>query len=242
MQPNSMPQQADPTNIVLQNRDSAIFPDPSKPNQVIKLFNTNSPEAYREVVMHKIASELTIGVVGYVDVYFDEGRLGIVMEECQWESVGRMRMTLEQEKLRRWAERDLLCIAMDMMKVVSALHSVCIAHQNLGLDNWLLSGNNCLRLSDFGSAQHVRMPFSEENSPFRGDIFQLGANLYELAFQRPCRVAASCAVDILRVQLHSKATIFQYSSDLVDLIVKLMTTQEALQGCIRWTEGKIGGH
>lgn len=237
-----MPQQANPTNIFLHNHDSTIFSHPSKPNKVIKLFNINSPEAYREAVMHKIASELTIGVVGYAGVYFDEGRLGIVLEACQWESVGQLRRSLEQEKLRRWTERELLCAARDMMKVVSTLHSAYIAHQNLGLDNWLLSENNCLRLSDFGSAQHVNMPFPGGKSPFQGDIFQIGANLCELAFRLPCRYIADCPVDLFRDSLTGKASRSQYSSDLVNLIVKLMRNEDTLQGCIGWTEGVIGMH
>lgn len=240
MEASSDPQPANPTNIPIQNRSSVIFPYPSNPTQVLKLFNTNSPEAYTEAIMHKLASKLTIGVVKYVDLYYEEGRLGIWLEACQWENVGQTRRKMIEEDVRHWGERELMGVARDMMKVVSILHTACIVHNNLGLDNWLLTEKSCLRLTDFGSAQHVLMPFPRENSPFRGDIFQIGANIYELAFPKPCRYVPSCPVDMLQSSLLSKAREHQYSSDLVDLLVDLMANRKTLQGCLAWVEGKVG--
>lgn len=218
----------------LANRFSTIYPLASSPAQVLKLFHSNSPEAFKEAEMHRTAAALTTGVVGFVETYIKQGQLGIVMEACQWGNLGET----VTEGLMGWSEKELLLIGRSMMRIVKSLHDNGIAHCDLGLENWLVSRKNTLKVTDFGSAESIPVLFDAKDSRFGGDNLQIGKNLYKMTFFKPCRYD-KCALDVLLLDITTKAKKKGYSEDLAELISVLLGNQQSLERCIDFTEEKI---
>jgi len=138
---------------------------------------------------------------------------------------------------------DLLRILMEMMEIVRKLHHAGIAHGNLELGNWLISQRNCLRLTDFGSAVHIAVSdiaakplFDPRNSSFQKDILQLGRNLCELAFNRPCRYTEDTPRDLLHDAVSKKTHDYGYSEDLSMLICALIERSMTLTDSIAFAE------
>jgi len=216
----------------LTNKLSTVYRIASNPAQVVKLFHSNSLEAFQEAELHRTASTLSIGVVKFVETHIEGGHLGIVMEACQWENVGQVLERVRVEGLRRWQERELLVIIYGMMRTVQTLHAAGLAHCGLGLENWLISQRSSLKLTDFGSAKYTSEPFNGRNRLFCEDTTQLGKNLYQMTLFRPCRYAAECPLDLMHSDIASKATRAGYSQSLGELIWALLANQWTLQGCI----------
>lgn len=232
-----------PTSLFLTKRFSTLHSIPSRPHLVLKLFHCNSSAAYQEVLMHQIASQVTIGVVAFIEVYIENGQLGIVMEECQSRNVKEVRSSMGTEG---WKELELLRVIKEMMEIVRKLHQAGIAHGNLELENWLVSRKNCLRLTDFGRAVHVagsdvasEWEFERRSSPFEQDVNQLGKNLYQMTLNKPCRYSENTPKDLLESDISKKIHDCGYSDDLSKLIYVLIECKMTLTESISFAEAAL---
>ena len=220
----------------IRNQQSDIYFDPYRPQYVLKRFHRNTPEAYQEAAIHCFASRLTVGVVSCYGVSLENGQLGLVLEACQKENIARICDSLKDQG--KWSEVDLLRIVVSMMRTVQQLHEECIVHGNLKLENWLLSQQKCLRLTDFGSARLVPRPWTPQDSySFGQDQLQLGRNLYEMAFFEPCRYEEHVPFDLMKARIRMKFAHSEYSEKLVELIYHLIAHDWPLEKCIAETRG-----
>lgn len=185
-----------------------------------------------------MSSGITIGVVAFLELTIDEGQIGIVMDACQSGNLAQRCAALGRS---RWSERELLQIAIEMMRVVGKLHDACIAHGDLVLENWLISRGDCLRLTDFGSAELVQFPANthlkdRKSLKFDRDMQQIGKNLYQMATARECRYNDNTPRDLLIETVTKRLQVAEYSVNLAKLICVLISHARELKDIVSFAE------
>ena len=148
---------------------------------VHKLFLTNDPAVYREMLLHRVASErISKGIVRFITEYVVQGRPGFLMEACKQETLLRM-AELCEAKQTLWTEHEMLVLMLNMLTIVYHLHQIHIAHEAINAENWLLTSDGELKLTDFGAAELI----SEANEDQEGQktLPSLPANQFQLDLQ-----------------------------------------------------------
>ena len=127
------------------------------------------------------------GVVKLFEVFEDERNYYLVMECAQGGDLMR-----EVRRRKRFAEEDFKPLLRQIVRSLHHLHSNCILHRDVKLDNVLLAENNQIKLCDFGISikmkkrkritEHIGTPaymapeivMGDEFIDFQSDVWSLG--------------------------------------------------------------------
>lgn len=153
----------------------------------VKIFLGNPVDASKEMALHRKLSERVPGVVGLLEEREDPKSL--VLEYC---SHGSLRMFYAQlpELL---PEGSLLEFYRGMIHVVETMHNARYVHRALTADNWLVTEDMQVRLSDFGHTISIPLDKSLKtyslghgtgeftNTIFVNDVTILGSVFLQMA-------------------------------------------------------------
>lgn len=168
---------------------------------ITKVFNSATPEAFSEVYLHEAAAKASPGVVKVYQRGLVRGRLLLKLEYCE---NGSLAFDIERRKqeMSRYEPAFLLTTMVSMLRTLRDIHAANIAHRGITSDNFLLTADNSVKLTDFGNAKlidtkkefdlHTEEPGTSNQSkaffsPYAEDVFNLGKIVYEMATFRPCR-------------------------------------------------------
>ncbi len=170
---------------------------------VHKFFLTNDPAVYREMLLHRAASErFSKGIVRFITEYVVQGRPGFLMEACKQETLLRM-AELCEAKQTLWTEDEMLVLMLNMLTTVYHLHQIHIAHKAINAQNWLLTSDGELKLTDFGSAELISE--ANEDQEAQETLPSLPVNSFQLDLQGIGNTL--CQITMLGVEEESADTI-----------------------------------
>ena len=154
-------------------------------------------------------------VVQYIEHFFEDGKLNIVMEFCRG---GDLMELIEKKKPNNYfPESTVIDFFQQMTKGTAHIHNKKIFHRDLKPSNIFISSDQILKIGDFGIAKsksHTmsmaktiigsdvyiapeifgRMPYNE-----KADIWALGCILYELATLQPAFSGHTFLLSIMQV-------------------------------------------
>ncbi|KAJ1970168.1 serine/threonine protein kinase [Dispira parvispora] len=185
----------------------------------VKQFRPRNPREPEREYYKKITSEYCIGssvqhdnIVETLDIIFEDGHVYEIMEYCPYDLfniVASGQMSLE----------ECACCFAQLVRGVSYLHSLGIAHRDLKLENCMVTAEGILKVIDFGCAIVFKTPFESEahlvtgytgsdpyiapelhlSSPYdprASDIWSLGIMLFSIVMAKfPWRAARRDVVD-----------------------------------------------
>lgn len=210
--------------------------DPVKRMEVTvvhKQFLANGPDVYREILLHRVASErISHGIVRFVTEYATQGRPGFLMEACKKESLLRM-AELNEARNTRWTEQELTVILLNMLATVQKLHRIRIVHNAINAENWLLTSDGEVKLTDFGAAELV--PRSNEveaqetlstlpENQFLTDLRGIGSSLYQVTMPSG-RISERAGRD---QQIRQRFKEIRYSPQLAAWVIDLLSAKSSL--------------
>lgn len=232
--------------------------DPAERQEVTvvhKLFLTNEPAAYREMLLHRAAYEsIPNGIVRFITEYVVQGRLGFLMEPCKQETLLRMAELCEANE-NLWTEHEILVLTLNMLTIVYRLHHIHIAHKAINAENWLLTSDGVLKLTDFGSAELISEV--SENQEEQETLPSLPANQFQLDLQGIGNTL--CQITMLGVEGKSavmtdwsKKPAFErntnikqrfkkkrYSQQFADWVIELLEAKRSLEDLIRAVQVEV---
>lgn len=184
---------------------------------ITKVFNSATPGAFSEVYLHEAAAKASPGVVKVYDRGLSRGRLLLKLEYC---ANGALAWDIERRKQKNspYEPAFLLTTMISMLRTLRDVHAANIAHRGVTSDNFLLTADNSVKLTDFGNAKlikaerefdlHTEEPgMNSRNkaflSPYAEDVYNLGKIVYEMATFRPCRYG-QIPNDLLRASIRGK--------------------------------------
>lgn len=202
---------------------------------ISKVFNSPTPQAFTEIYLHEAAARASPSVVKIYQKGLERGRLLLRMEYCE-------KGSLFDEIERRRSENMpfnphfLLFTTINMLRILRDLHAANIVHRGISSENFLLTADFSVKLTDFGAAKlieagkelalHTEVPGNPQSNrvflnPYAEDVFALGKIVYEMATLRPCRYSGQTPLDILRADLNSKLRKYSHSA-LVDSLSQML--------------------
>lgn len=154
---------------------------------VFKQFMTNDQEVFKEILLHRAASErVPQGIVGFKGELYLDGHPGFLMEACKRENLLSMAFT----SLTQFTETELLSLLKNMLDIVGNLHLHRIAHLNISAANWLLTTTELIKLTDFGSAELIPLDSDLQDTlptmtetHFMRDVSRIGFTLYQVVMR-----------------------------------------------------------
>jgi serine/threonine protein kinase len=216
-------------------------------DRLVVLKMLRKDKAVSQRIAERFALEARVGgalghanIVAYHNTGFAHGVRFLVMEYVEGETL-QDRISRE----RRIPEREVLRIGAEILKGLVHLHAKGIIHRDIKPANILISSDESVKLSDFGSARLSAQPFSDTNTivgtpnyippeqvratasiDHRADLYALGATLYHaLAGRVPFDYPATHT--ILRAHVDELPPALQefnpqLSSGTIRIIEKLM--------------------
>lgn len=168
---------------------------------MVKTFKRHQASNYLEVNMHSLASQASEGVVKFYSHVADRGLLRLKMQYCEQDSLVTV---MEKRNGVLWPLDELLALYRSMLRTISEVHNMRIAHRCIDCSNWLMTRAGEVKLSDFGQAKQVKSkettfghtiranpqyasPFlqkaddSTAYNPFKEDIWSLGKVFFEMS-------------------------------------------------------------
>lgn len=210
----------------------SFLPDPGSSSGFVlrKCFRQSYACFFMEVELHKSASQVSPGVAQFRGQALNSGQLSMDLEWCPGGDLQTMLEVRVQASVgERYLPGDLLySLAQQMLETLAKLHANRIAHRQICLKHWVLTGN-LVKLIDFCKAkliqtdktldahtlcntreytspdttERVRCCERVENNPFKEDVWALGKVLYELATFKSYRYLNSRPMDILSLEVQS---------------------------------------
>ena len=195
---------------------------------ITKVFNSPTPEAFSEVYLHEAAAKVSTGVVKVYDRGLARGRLLLKLEYCE---NGSLAWDIERrrQEMSPYEPAFLLTTMVSMLRTLRDIHTANISHRGITSDNFLLTADNSVKLTDFGNAKlineekefdlHTEEPGTSYKSkaffsPYAEDVFNLGKIVYEMATFRPCRYS-STATDLIRADVRTKLRNYSAIADIL---------------------------
>lgn len=120
---------------------------PGLPAFVSKEFRRDSDENRNEIVIHEKLSHIPGVVKGFGSPY--EGKSRLLTEYCEKNSI---RSFFEESK-EPVSEADLLSMYRQMTTTLQLVHEEKVAHRAISAENWLLTADIQVKLTDFGHAR-----------------------------------------------------------------------------------------
>lgn len=214
--------------------------DPAKAREVTvvhKQFLTNGPNVYREMLLHRVASErISHGIVRFVTEYVVQGKPGFLMEACKKESLLQM-AKLNESRQTRWTERELSVILLNMLTIVQQLHQIHIVHNAIKAENWLLTSDGEVKLTDFGAAELVPMSIEADaqetlpslpDDPFLRDLRGIGYSLCQTTMPYWKIAGTEGRNQIIQQRFEE----LQYTSQFANLVIDLLNAKRSLDELI----------
>lgn len=174
------------------------------------------------------------------EYFFDGPNACVVMEFCEGGDLDTLIKKRKQEK-RRFIEKEILKILLDVMKGLKVMHKLKIIHRDIKTANILIDKNGIFRIADFNVSRLLNASdvastmagtilysapevLENESYSFPIDIYSVGAVIYELmtlanAFTSMSRILANKYVPV-NPELG-------YSDELVELTSLLMSKNPA---------------
>jgi len=193
---------------------------------ITKVFHSATPQGFSEIYLHEAAARASPGVTKVYQPGLERGRLLLRMEYCE---KGSLACEIEQRKRdnQPFNSQLVMVTMINMLRTLRDLHAVNIAHRAVSTENFLLTADFSIKLTDFGAAKliergkeldsHTELPGNSESgravlNPFAEDVFALGKVVYEMALLRPCRYDTQTPSDLLRADLNSKLRKYSLSA------------------------------
>uniref|UniRef100_K3X147 Protein kinase domain-containing protein n=1 Tax=Globisporangium ultimum (strain ATCC 200006 / CBS 805.95 / DAOM BR144) TaxID=431595 RepID=K3X147_GLOUD len=171
-------------------------------------------------------------VVRYFDAWIEDDLLYIQLENCQGCSLGGM---LDKFKPHHIPEATLCKVLCHIAQALHDMHTKKMVHMDVKLQNVLVAEGDIYKLGDLGTVAHMdgSMEITEGDNRYlsrellegsrtdlrAGDIFALGATIYELALGS---TLPSGGEDWQRIRDGDLAMFRQYSNSLQHLIASMM--------------------
>ncbi|TYZ63341.1 hypothetical protein PybrP1_012880 [[Pythium] brassicae (nom. inval.)] len=171
-------------------------------------------------------------VVRYFDAWVEDDLLYIQLESCTGCSLGGF---LDKYKPHHIPEHVLCKLLCHLAQALLDMHSKKMVHMDVKIQNVLVGEGDCYKLGDLGTVAHMdgSMEITEGDNRYlsrelmegsrtnlrAGDIFALGATIYELALGS---TLPSGGEDWQRIRDGDLAMFRQYSNSLQHLIASMM--------------------
>jgi len=127
----------------------------SKPVFVSKEFTASSADSSREIGFHENLKAIP-GVVGYLGCCYGEYPK-LVMEFCEHGSLKHFLKSLREPV----PEDRLLFWYQSMAKTMRLMHAARVVHRVISAENWLVTGDYQVKLTDFGHATKMEVIHGE---------------------------------------------------------------------------------
>ena len=127
----------------------------SKPVFVSKEFTASSADSSKEIGFHENLKSIP-GVVGYLGCCYGEYPK-LVMEFCEHGSLKHFLKSLREPV----PEDRLLFWYQSMAKTVRLMHAERVVHRVISAENWLVTGDYQVKLTDFGHATKMEVIHGE---------------------------------------------------------------------------------
>lgn len=179
-------------------------------------------------------------IVAYKNSFSEKGTLIIVMEYCDQGDLATQ-IKLRKEAKKPFTEAEIMHWFVQICLAMQYIHSKRILHRDLKTSNIFITGNNCLKIGDFGISKvlqgtleaamtvvgtpYYMSPEICQSKPYtlKSDIWALGCLLYELCtLEHPFHAdnLLSLVYKIVQEQYDMIPSI--YSQDLINLITTML--------------------
>jgi len=128
----------------------------------VKQFRTRHPYESEREYNKKVTAEFCIGstlhhgnIIETIDIVHEKGAWFEVMEYAPFDLFA----TVMTGKMGR---EEVTCCTLQILSVVTYLHSMGLAHRDLKLDNVVINEHGIMKIIDFGSAVVFKYPFEKD--------------------------------------------------------------------------------
>ena len=189
-------------------------------------------------------------IVEYRDSFIQDNNLNIVMEYCEKGDLGSL-IKRTRERKQHLEEGQILDWFTQLASAVDYIHKRRVLHRDLKSQNVFLTGDDTVRLGDFGIARVLEHTFEQANTvigtpytmspevcanqPYstKSDMWALGCVLYEMAALKHAFASNNLLAVVHAIANTPHAPIpAQYSPTLRSLVDTLLSKDPAA----RWAE------